>query len=314
MRPLKIVGWMVPLLWLITPALHGQGLAPRAYLITPVNSNALTISENYSTGAIEINNTVPITGASGSIHAFVATYYHSLSFFGRSANITVGLPYSVGTFRALVVDQQQEVYRSGLGDVIARLAVNLKGGPAMEGPQFLRWKQRRLLGVSLLVQVPVGQYDSSKLINVGTNRWALKPEFGYSQRWGNWILDVYGGIWFFTSNPEFFSYNSYFPGKRSQSRQPIGSFEAHLSRDFKARLWVSIDGNFWFGGGTSLDGIQAPNTVQRSSRLGVTASFPVNKHQALKFSYANGAYVRFGGDYQTVSVAWQYSWMGRRFK
>jgi hypothetical protein len=27
--------------------------------------------------------------------------------------------------------------------------------------------------------------------------------------------------------------------------------------------------------------------------------------------YADGAYVRFGGDYKIASVAWQYAWVGK---
>lgn len=184
----------------------------------------------------------------------------------------------------------------------------------MKLPEFKKWKQKRLLGASLLVEFPSGQYDPTKLINIGINRWAFKPEFGYSQRWGNWVLDGYAACWFFTTNPEFFSHNQYYPGTRSQSQEPIGAFEGHLSYDIKPRLWASFDANFWTGGVTSLDGIANPATLQRNSRIGATVSFPVSKHQSLKVSYANGAYIRFGGDYQAVSVAWQYSWLGRHLK
>lgn len=314
MRRARTIATALLLLCVTAKALHAQSLAPRAYLITPVGSNALTISENYSSGDIEFNNTVPITGASGTSNVFVATYYHGLSFFGRSANITIGLPYAVATFRALVVNQPMEIYRSGLCDGAVRFAVNLKGGPAMKLPQFVRWKQKQLLGASLLVQGATGQYDPTKLINIGTNRWAFKPEFGYSQRWGNWLVDAYGGAWFFTTNPQFFSHNSYFAGTQSLSQEPIAVFEGHLSRDFRPRLWMSFDGNFWFGGQTSVNGIEATNTLQRNSRIGATASVPISRHQSLKFSYANGAYIRYGGDYQTITAAWQYSWVGRRLK
>jgi len=299
---------------LLAPLLRGQTLAPRAYVITPVGSNAFTFTENLYAGAIEFNSTVPITGASGTINLLVPTLYHGLSFFGRSANITAGLPYAIGTFSAQVVNQEQSTYRSGLGDGIVRFSVNLKGGPAMKLPQFMKWKQKTLLGVSLLVQFPSGQYDPTKLVNIGDNRWAFKPEFGYSERWGHWVLDGYGAVWFFTANPEFFSHNKYFPGTRSQSEEPIIAFEGHLSRDFKPRLWVSLDANFWFGGKTSLNGVQNAATLQRNSRVGATAAIPISKHQSLKFSYANGAYIRFGGDYQAVSVAWQYSWIGRHLR
>jgi hypothetical protein len=73
------------------------------------------------------------------------------------------------------------------------------------------------------------QYDPTKLINWGTNRWSFKPEFGYSQRWGNWVLDGYAGVWLFTTNHDFWSRNIYYPGTRSQSQKPMGAAEGHLS-------------------------------------------------------------------------------------
>jgi hypothetical protein len=47
------------------------------------------------------------------------------------------------------------------------------------------------------------------------------------------------------------------------------------------------------------------------SRLGGTGSLRLSRHHSVKISYSNGTYVRFGGNYQNVSVAWQYSWLGR---
>jgi len=294
--------------------LCAQSLAPRAYVITPVGSNAVNLTWNFYTGAILFDNTVPITGASGTINLFNPTYYHGFSFFGRSANVLGGLPYAVGNFKGTVVNHQEQLYRSGLSDGFIRMSVNLKGGPAMKTPQFRKWKQKTLLGVSLLVETPTGQYDPTKLINIGANRWAFKPEFGYSERWGKWVLDGYGAVWFFTPNSDFFSRNKYYPGTNEQSQEPIGAFEGHLSYDFKARLWASLDGNFWFGGKTSVNGLQNPNTLQRNSRIGATVSVPISKHQSLKCSYANGAYIRFGGDYQALSFSWQYSWIGTHLR
>ena len=91
----------------------------------------------------------------------------------------------------------------------------------------------------------------------------------------------------------------------------LASFEGHLSRDLgKRRFWTSLDGNFWFGGTTTLGGILKPDTRQTSSRVGATFSVPVTKHQSFKFAYSKGTYIRFGGDYQNVEVAWQYAWVG----
>jgi hypothetical protein len=207
---------------------------------------------------------------------------------------------------------EQNLRRSGLADSLFRLSVNLKGGPAMPVQRYLGWKQKILIGVSLRVIAPTGQYDPTKLINWGVNRWAFKPEVGYSQSWGPWVVDGYAGVWFFTTNHDFWSRNSYYAGTRSQSQSPIGAWEGHLIFDFKKRgLWTSLDGNVWLGGTTTVGGVENPLTRQVNSRLGATVAIPFSKHQSLKMSYSSGTYTRFGGDYQNVSVAWQYSWLGK---
>jgi outer membrane putative beta-barrel porin/alpha-amylase len=288
----------------------GQDLAPRAYVITPVHSNAIILTYSYFSGSVLFDGAVPITGAVAHVNVPSFTYYHTFNFLGRSANIAATLPYAVGNFRGTVTGAAAHAYRSGMLDSFYRFSVNLKGGPALPVEDFQTWHQKMLIGTSLKIVAPSGQYDPTKLINLGTNRWAFKPEIGYSQRWGHWLLDAYAAAWFFTTNPEFFSHNPYFPGTQTQSETPVAAFEGHLSYDFKPRLWVSLDANFWRGGETSLNGVSNSLTAQRNSRIGATAAIPITKHQTLKISYNNGAYINYGGNYQNVSVAWQYSWIG----
>jgi hypothetical protein len=300
---------LVSLAWLLAGAgrLSGQDLAPRAYVITPVHSNAITITWAFYDGGLNFNGTIPVTNATGTYYVSILSYYHSMNFFGRSANITASLPYGVGTFQGDVSQQSRSIYRSGLLDSSFRLSVNLMGGQAMQPKEFVKWKQKRLLGLSLKVVAPTGQYSGAKLINWGSNRWAFKPELGYSERWGHWVVDGYAGAWFYTTNSA--SYAG--PVTKPQNESPIAALEGHLSYDVKPRLWLSLDGNFWWGGITSLSGIQNLATKQTGSRLGGTASFPISKHQSIKVSYSDGTYIIFGGNYQNVSVAWQYSWLGR---
>jgi hypothetical protein len=290
-----------------------QDLSPRAYVITPLHANAVTLTWSFYDGNIDYNGALPVSGATGTYNVPILSYYHSFSFFGRSANVVASLPYAFGNFQGTVTGAEKHLYRSGLLDSIYRFSVNLKGGSAMSPKEFMKWRQKILLGASLKVTAPTSQYDPTKLINWGTNRWGFKPEFGYSQRWGGkWILDGYFGVWFFTTNPDFWSRNMYYAGTRSQSQDPIGALEGHLSYDFKKqRMWASLDGNFWFGGITSVSGVKNPLSYQTNSRIGGTFSVPTTKHQSLKFSYSTGTYIRFGGNYQNVSAAWQYSWIGR---
>jgi len=289
--------------------LCAQDLSPRAYLITPDHFNAATLTWSYFDGGINLNGAIPVTGATGTFNIVNLTYYHSFGFFGRSANAVAFLPYGVGTFQGLVQEQQMQIYRSGLLDFGGRVSVNLIGGPSMKPREFAKWKQKILLGASLKVVAPTGQYDPAKLVNWSIHRWAFKPELGYSQRIGHWLIDGYAGVWLYTTNPKSYSP----PVPQPQTEQPIGSFEGHLSRDFGNGNWVSVDGNYWWGGVTSLAGIQNLATEQRASRIGGTAAWRFAKHQSLKLSYSNGTYVRFGGNYQNVSLAWQYSWLGLNF-
>jgi hypothetical protein len=292
----------------ISSSLCAQDLSPRAYVITPVNANAVIVTWSFFDGGVNFNGAVPITNATGTFSIPSFSYYHSLNFFGRSANITASLPYGVGTFRGEVRQQHVSVYRSGLVDFAARFSFNLLGGPAMPAQKFARWKQKAILGASVKVIAPTGQYDPAKIVNWGINRWAFKPELGYSERWGHWLLDAYGGAWFYTTNSASFSV----PFPQPQTEEPIGSFEGHLSRDFRRGTWVSLDGNFWWGGLTSLSGIQNLKTEQTGSRIGGTAAWRFSKHQSVKASFSGGTYSRFGGNYQSVQVAWQYSWLGWR--
>jgi hypothetical protein len=291
----------------VVAQLSAQDLAPRAYVITAVHSNAVTVTWSFYDGGVNFNGTIPVTNATGTYYVSVFSYYHSLNFFGRSANFTASLPYGVGTFQGDVSAQARSVYRSGLLDSSFRFSVNLVGGPAMQPQEYAKWKQKRLLGFSLKLIAPTGQYSGTKLINWGGNRWAFKPELGYSERWGHWVLDGYAGVWFYTTNSAFYDG----PVTKPQNESPIGALEGHLSYDVKPRLWVSLDANFWSGGITSLSGIRNLATKQTGSRIGGTASFPISKRQSIKVSYSDGTYIIFGGNYQNVSVAWQYSWLGR---
>jgi len=290
---------------------HAQDLAPRAYLITPIHSNAVTLTYSLFDGTFFSEGTAPITGATAGAQVVIFNYSRSLKFFGRTANFAASLPYGVGNFRGTAVGAEVHAYRSGLLPTTFRFSVNLIGGRAMSVAEFGKWQQKTILGISFKLVPQTGQYDPTKLINFGANRWACKPELGYSHRWGHWILDAYGGAWFYTTNPEFFSHNQFSPGTNTQTQRPIGSFEGHLSYGFRPRFWVSLDGNYWFGGATSLNGVENSSTLQRNSRVGGTASIPLNSHQSVKFSYSNGAYIRYGGNFQNVSLAWQYSWLGR---
>jgi hypothetical protein len=300
---------------MLVPALCGaQDLAPRAYFPTPVSSSAVIVTYAVSDGEVVFDPTLPVTDSTGTIHAAAASYYYAFDFFGRSANVAAVLPFAVGDVSGEVCGEEHAVHRAGAGDSAVRLAVNISGGPARSPLEFAKAGPiRSVLGASLKVVMPTGQYDHTRLINPGTNRWAFKPEFGYARRVFRLIVEGYAGIWLFTANDDFLASDDNSQGDRRE-QAPIGALEFHVSYDVNPRLWISSDFNYWYGGRVSVNGDKQLLTLQSNSRVGVTASFPVTRRQSLRLSYSDGLLVRFGGKFKTLSVGWQYGWFGLPFR
>ncbi len=93
------------------------------------------------------------------------------------------MPYATGSFSGIVNGIEAKVSPSGLADARIRVSMNLVGGPAMRAKEFLGWHEKRLIGVSLTTVIPLGQNDRARIINIGSNRWAFKPEIGFTRKW-----------------------------------------------------------------------------------------------------------------------------------
>ena len=145
---------------------------------------------------------------------------------------------------------------------------------------------------------PIGEYNPAHLINLGSNRWSFKPEVGVAQPIGRWTLEGYLGVWFFTTNTAFFS------GDSRRSQDPIVAAQAHISYTFPSRAWLALDGTWYRGGQTSVNGGLKAD-LQRNTRAGATLSLPIGRRQSVKLSYTTGASTRVGTDFDTLGVAWQ---------
>ena len=151
-----------------------------------------------------------------------------------------------------------------------------------------------------MVRAPNGQYDSTRLINIGANRWGFKPEFGVVHVMGKWAIDAYVGAWFFTTNSDFF-------GGTTRKQKSIFSTQFHLRYLFRRGLWAALDAKFWYGGEATIDGTGSDD-LQNNSRIGLTVSWQVWKSHSLRFAASRGAFTRIGGDFTSVGVAYGYSW------
>jgi len=287
---------------------QAQDLDPRAYARIPVNVTVLIAGFGYSHGGIVTDATLPVEDLTAKIGSPSIGAVHSFSLFGQTAQVSAALPFAWGDVSAKVGGTPQSTTRSGLSDMRLRFSYLILGAPATAPKDLAKAPRKTILGTSLSIVPPTGQYMPEKLINLGTSRWAFKPELALSQPVGRrWLVDVYAGLWLFTKN------DSYYPGSSVRTQNPLGSFQGHISYNIQPLMWAALDMTFYTGGNSSIDGV--PNDDRQSnSRIGATMVLPVGKRHSLKFAFSTGAIIRSGADFSTVSVGWQTTFFGRIVK
>lgn len=280
---------------------HGQDLDPRAYARIPVNVTVVVAGFSYSTGGIVTDATLPVKDLNAKIGAPSLAIVRSFSLAGKTAQVSAALPYAWGDASATISGVPQSTSRSGLSDMRLRISWLLVGAPAATIGEIAKAPRKTILGASLSITTPTGQYFPEKLINLGASRWAFKPELALSQPVGKrWLIDFYTGLWLFTKNEQ------YYPGSSVRTQDPLGSFQGHISYNIQPLMWAALDMTFYTGGNSSIDGVDM-NDRQSNSRIGATLVLPVKKRNSLKFAFSTGAIIRSGADFSTFSVGWQTS-------
>ena len=227
-------------------------------------------------------------------------YARGFDAWGKSAKFdaVLGAACLSGSAEANGVAVSRDVC-GGL-DPAFRVTVNLYGAPALPLKAFAGYRQDLIFGVSLQVVPPLGLYDSSRLVNLGSNRWAFKPEVGLSKKLGALVVETALGASLFTANDDFF-------GGRRREQEPIVTAQVHLIYEFRGGSWVALNANYYARGRTTVDGVKQ-NDELSNSRLGITFALPLNRQHSIKLHASDGISVRSGADFRTLGVAWQYRW------
>jgi len=285
------------LLVLTLPAM-AQELSPRAYWPAPTGTKLLLAGYAYSWGDIVTDPSLPVAGVDSRINTAIVGYQQTLDLLGRTANLKIELPYVIGTTEGFYLGQPARADVNGGGDVAMTVSFNLLGAPAMDRKAFgeLLRAPRPILGASIRVLAPTGEYHGDKLINIGTNRWAVRLQLGYIQPLKpRWLLEGAAGVWFFEDNDDFLG--------TTRSQDPIAAIEAHLIHLMNAGAWLSLDANYYAGGRSDVGGV-ARADFQRNVRAGLTLAKPFKRRQLLKLSVSRGVVTESGGDYTMVSLAY----------
>jgi hypothetical protein len=299
------IAFLLSVGWKVMPA-HAQDLEPKVYAASPTGANFLVASYSWSGGDVLFDPTSVITDVHADVQALAIGLGHTFGVFGKLGRASVTIPVSWADVTGRVGEQAGEVSRNGFADTRFKFSVNLRGNPAMLPREFAKESRRTILGVSLLASAPSGQYANTRLINIGNNRWAFKPEVGLAWPKGRWDVDAYAGVWLFSSN------TAYYPGGSIHTQNPLVAIQGHASYTLRPRLWLAADGTWYHGGLTTVNGVDSSLPLD-NSRIGLTLSMPVGDRYSLKASYSSGLVVQKGTNFNTVAIAWQVLWLSPRF-
>jgi hypothetical protein len=288
------------LLVLVPVAASAQELEPGAYWPLPRGLNIVTAVNSFNWGDVSFDPSLPVEQASARVNTTGIAFATAFGLMGRSANASVMLPVIAGHVEGLYLGEFTEVGRFGQGDPRLKLAINLFGAPAMAPKEFASYRQRGIVGVSLTVAPPLGQYDSTKVINLGANRWSFRPELGLSRTYNKWVVEMMFGMWLFTDNNNFV-------GGRTREQDPVLATQVHVTYKFRSNMWLAGDANFYTGGRTTVGGKQNLD-LQRNSRIGATFSKGLTRRQAIRMSVSNGAYTTIGAAFTSVAVGYNFAW------
>jgi hypothetical protein len=287
-----------------TSPLPAQEIEPRLYANVPVGINFLVAGYSYTSGGLAFDTSLPLSDPDLEVHSAVLGYARSLEFWGgRSGKIDMGVPYSWLSGTAKYFDDPIERTVDGFGDPVVRLSVNLYGAPALQLTEFPSYRQDVIVGAALQVSVPVGQYDETRALNLGTNRWFFKPSLGVSKAVGHWIWETTAAATFFIDNTDFF-------GGRTRSQDPLYSLQAHVIHDFRPGIWGALDATYFWGGETTTSNGRSIDDRQSNWRLGATLAVPVDARNSVKLVLSDGVSARTGNSFSQYVLVWQYRWGG----
>jgi hypothetical protein len=279
---------------------RAQDIEPRAYSNAPIGVNFLASGYVYTQGSLPTDPSVPLTDSHLTTSSAVLGYGHVFEFGGQSAKVNVVVPYSSLGGSAMFAGAPIERSQYGLADTIVQASVNLYGAPAMSLQEFSNYQQDLILGAGLIVTAPTGQYDSSRLVNLGTNRFSFRPQLGASKAFGPVTIELSAGAAFFTDNTNFLN-------GHIRSQAPIGSVQAHAIYDFGSGIWAAFDSLYFTGGSTAVDG-EVNNDSQSNWRIGGTLALPLSRNYSLKLFASTGVSARTGNNYDLVGILVQYRW------
>jgi hypothetical protein len=273
---------------------------PRLFSNVPIDTDYVGVSYTRSDGNVAVDPALALDVKS-TMHTLMLTYSHAYAAFGQSALFTAVLPVSDLSLSGIVGGVPVSASDRELADPRVKFTYNLAGAPALTLPDFAGYRQKTIVGFDLEVSLPLGDYDETRRVNFGSNRWTFAPQLGFSHRFRR--ISVEGSLTgiFFTDNDDYLV-------SHTLEQAPIGVVRTNLLYHFRRPgTWLGVSALYLKGGETSIDGVKRAD-LQSNSRVGVALSVPFARRHNLLFKYSSGVTTRIGADFDNYQI--QYT---RRF-
>lgn len=278
-----------------------QDFEPRRWTQLPVGTNVLAAGYTYTSGRIDFNPTLRIEDTQFDMHTAVVSYARYLAVFGRTARVDLQVPFQSGDWSGRVDGQPRSTSRTGLADPRLRFSVNLLGAPALHLKEFMEFRKEHpsttTLGLAVGVRLPLGEYDSDKLINLGENRFSIAPQLGLLHTHRSWSFELTAASIFYTDNDDFF-------GGNRLEQDPLMAVQAHVVKVFDRGPWISAGAAYGWAGEAFING--QPQGDDKSKLLyGASFGVPIARTQSLRLGYIRGeTLTNVGTDSHSVFLAW----------
>jgi len=298
-RLLILAGLITMLLLSGTGRLVAQELEPLTFSNTPTGINVLGAGVGFSRGNILLDPSLPIEDLDGDLFYGFLRYLRTFGLLGRAAKFSAMVPFTSGEWDGQFENQPANREANGFGDIRLTLDWSLYGAPAMNRTEMQSYQPQTIVGASVRVIAPTGDYDSDELINLGANRWSVRGQIGLSRELEQWTFEGLTGIWFYGKNDNLVG--------REQEQENMYVVKVHAIYSFRPGLWLGAGVGYGNGGRTTVDGVPRDNR-QENWRFGATLAYPINKQHGVSLTFGSGVNRGAGGDFDTIAVAYKYAW------
>lgn len=284
--------------------INAQELEPRALTNLPIGMNFAVLGYAYANGNILLDPSLPIEDLQANLHTVIGAYLRSIRLFGLAGKVDVVIPYASGKWTGIYTGIDTATSRNGFGDIKVRVSFNFLGAPPLKATEFGGYKPEKISGISLQITAPTGQYFNDRLINLGSNRWVFKPQWGFSRNYNKWIWESYLSVWLFTKNHDFLEGNKV-------KQKPFYAFKIHGIRKFNNRSWLALDAGYGIGGVTYVNDDLRDSRIS-TFRFGATYAIPIARSHTIKLTGISAVRLEKGPDFNALTLSYQYRWINKK--